>query len=126
MDTIIVPTKVSELTNDLAFQTKTEVNTAIQKVVGAAPEALDTLEEIAAKLSDNDDAVAGIVNTLSNKANVGDSYTKTESDAKYLTTSAASDTYLPKATYTASDILTKIKTVDGTGSGLDADMLDGY
>ena len=125
VDTIIVPTKVSELTNDLAFQTKTEVNTAIQKVVGAAPEALDTLEEIATKLSDNDDAVAGIVNTLSDKANVGDSYTKTESDAKYLTTDAASDTYLPKATYTASDILTKIKTVDGTGSGLDADMLDG-
>ena len=61
VDTIIVPTKVSELTNDLAFQTKTEVNTAIQKVVGAAPEALDTLEEIATKLSDNDDAVAGIV-----------------------------------------------------------------
>lgn len=27
---------------------------------------------------------------------------------------------------TASDILTKIKTVDGTGSGLDADLLDGY
>ena len=126
VDTIIVPTKVSELTNDLAFQTKTEVNTAIQKVVGAAPEALDTLEEIATKLSDNDDAVAGIVNTLSDKANVGDSYTKTESDAKYLTTDAASNTYLPKATYTASDILTKIKTVDGAGSGLDADTVDGY
>ena len=44
----------------------------------------------------------------------------------YLTTGAASDTYLPKATYTASDILTKIKTVDGAGSGLDADRLDGY
>ena len=43
----------------------------------------------------------------------------------YLTTGAASDTYLPKATYTASDILTKIKTVDGSGSGLDADLLDG-
>ena len=27
--------------------------------------------------------------------------------------------------YTASDILTKIKTVDGAGSGLDADLLDG-
>lgn len=29
------------------------------------------------------------------------------------------------ATYTASDVLTKIKTVDGEGSGLDADLLDG-
>ena len=43
----------------------------------------------------------------------------------YLTTGAASDTYLPKLAYTAADILTKIKTVDGAGSGLDADTLDG-
>ena len=43
------------------------------------------------------------------------SYTKTESDNKYLLKSA----------YTASDILSKLKTVDSTGSGLDADLLDG-
>ena len=29
------------------------------------------------------------------------------------------------SSYTASDVLTKIKTVDGSGSGLDADLLDG-
>lgn len=29
------------------------------------------------------------------------------------------------ADYTAADVLTKLKTVDGTGSGLDADLLDG-
>ena len=28
--------------------------------------------------------------------------------------------------YTASDVLTKLKTVDGSGSGLDADLLDGF
>lgn len=33
--------------------------------------------------------------------------------------------YLPASSYTASDVLTKIKTVDGTGTGLDADLLDG-
>lgn len=33
--------------------------------------------------------------------------------------------YLPAANYTASDVLTKIKTVDGSSSGLDADLLDG-
>lgn len=32
---------------------------------------------------------------------------------------------LESSTYTATDVLTKIKTVDGTGSGLDADLLDG-
>lgn len=33
--------------------------------------------------------------------------------------------YVAVGTYTAADVLTKIKTVDGTGSGLDADLLDG-
>ena len=32
---------------------------------------------------------------------------------------------LESSSYTANDVLTKIKTVDGTGSGLDADLLDG-
>ena len=38
---------------------------------------------------------------------------------------SALNTKLDKTVYTASDVLTKIKTVDGTGSGLDADKLDG-
>lgn len=35
------------------------------------------------------------------------------------------DNALPAASYTASNVLTKLKTVDGVGSGLDADLLDG-
>jgi hypothetical protein len=37
----------------------------------------------------------------------------------------ALDSKLPSSSYTASDVLTKIKTVDGSGSGLDADTVDG-
>lgn len=33
---------------------------------------------------------------------------------------------LPAASYTAADVLAKLKTVDGGGSGLDADTVDGY
>lgn len=33
---------------------------------------------------------------------------------------------LESSAYTASDVLTKLLTVDGTGSGLDADLLDGF
>jgi hypothetical protein len=33
---------------------------------------------------------------------------------------------LPAANYTAADVLAKLITVDGTGSGLDADFLDGH
>ena len=32
---------------------------------------------------------------------------------------------LDTSAYTAADVLTKVKTVDGAGSGLDADLLDG-
>lgn len=46
---------------------------------------------------------------------ITDAYTKTEADNKYLL----------KTSYTAADILAKLKTVDGSGSGLDADLLDG-
>jgi hypothetical protein len=35
------------------------------------------------------------------------------------------DAKLASSSYTASDVLTKIKTVDGSGSGLDADLWDG-
>ena len=40
--------------------------------------------------------------------------------------SVDSTNYLSSANYTASDVLNKLKTVDGAGSGLDADLLDGY
>lgn len=36
------------------------------------------------------------------------------------------DAKLASSSYTASDVLTKIKTVDGASSGLDADTLDGF
>lgn len=35
-------------------------------------------------------------------------------------------TFLLSSAYTAADVLAKLKTVDGSGSGLDADTLDGY
>lgn len=47
-----------------------------------------------------------------------------ESDVTNLVTDLAAK--LPAASYTAADVLIKIKTVDGTGSGLDADFLDGH
>lgn len=46
---------------------KQYVDDLINGLINGAPEALDTLKEIADKLSDNDDAVAGIINTLANK-----------------------------------------------------------
>lgn len=51
-------TKVSELINDSGYQTLDEVKAEIQKIIGTAPEVLDTLQEIAEAL-DNDPNFAG-------------------------------------------------------------------
>ncbi len=45
-------------------QTNTNINTAIQNLIGTAPEALDTLGEIAEKLNNNDNTVAAITNQI--------------------------------------------------------------
>ena len=62
-----VPTAISAFTNDSGYQTLTQVNTAIQAVVGAAPAALDTLAEIAAQLASDESAVAALTTTVSTK-----------------------------------------------------------
>ena len=50
----------------------------------------------------------------------------TAAEVGALTQTSADARYLLKSAYTAADVLAKIKTVDGSGSGLDADLLDGY
>jgi len=65
-----VPTTVSSFTNDSGYQTSAQVSTAIQAVVGAAPAALDTLQEIATQLSNDQSAVAALTNVVSTKASI--------------------------------------------------------
>lgn len=48
-----------------------------------------------------------------------------EADANFSNLNTEVGLKLNAASYTAEDILTKLKTVDGSGSGLDADLLDG-
>jgi len=51
--------------------------------------------------------------------------TNAEIDTNFSNLNTDIGTRLLSTDYTAADVLTKIKTVDGTGSGLDADLLDG-
>ncbi|MGK0546343.1 hypothetical protein ACSEE7_12650 [Halomonas cupida] len=71
----------------------------IASLVAAAPGALDTLNELAQALGDDPNFAATMTNALAQK--------------------------LDASAYTASDVLAKLLTVDGPGSGLDADLLDG-
>ena len=80
----------SDLTNTLKeYATKQDVDNRVKEVIGTAPEALDTLGEIADKLSNNDDVVSAIVNTLSEKANTADVYNKSDVDTKVATINSA-------------------------------------
>ena len=51
--------------------------------------------------------------------------TETELTAKGYATTTQVNTKLDSSAYTAADVLSKVKTVDGVDSGLDADLLDG-
>ncbi len=94
------------------------VDGRIQYVVGTAPEALDTLGEIAAALTTNKDKIGTIITEISTKADRGTVenalmgkatkeelakkadkdtvYTKPESDERYLQQTDAKETYLTK------------------------------
>jgi hypothetical protein len=74
-------------------------DTAIANLVASAPATLDTLNELAAALGDDPNFATTVTNSIATKLN--------------------------SSAYTAADVLTKIKTVDGSGSGLDADTVDG-
>lgn len=81
------------------FASTTYVDDEIAAVIAVAPAALDTLNELAAAIGDDADYAGTVTTLLSNKLN--------------------------STAYTAADVLAKLLTVDGAGSGLDADKLDG-
>jgi hypothetical protein len=74
-------------------------DTSIANLVDTAPSTLDTLNELAAALGDDPNFATTISTQIGLK--------------------------LDASAYTASDVLSKLLTVDGSGSGLDADLLDG-
>lgn len=82
-----------------ALRVKQAIDAAIDALVGAAPAQMDTLNELAAAITENGDTSSALTALIASK--------------------------LDAATYTPQDILAKLLGVDGTGSGLDADKLDG-
>ena len=73
------------LTDDIVssdYASKTYVNERIAEIIGGAPEALDTLNEIAEKLADGDSTVAALTNEISSKASIDSVYSKEDIDSK--------------------------------------------
>lgn len=72
--------QLNEVKGDYA--TKKEVNDRITSLINSAPEALDTLGEIADALSKDNDAIKAINQVLTGKADKSDTYTKRDIDTK--------------------------------------------
>ena len=62
------PTRLSDFTNDLYFANTNYVDTAVADIVGGAPGALDTLNELAAALNDDENFGSSVTNDLATKA----------------------------------------------------------
>lgn len=63
-----VPTNISSFTNDSGYQTSSQVDSRINEIIGSAPAALDTLEEIAEALNNDPDFASSITTLISQKA----------------------------------------------------------
>ena len=130
------PTAVSG-TNTTQVATTAFVQSAVSSLINGAPGALDTLDELAAALGDDANFASTVTNSLATKAPLASpaltgTPTAPTAAADTNTTQVATTAfvvgqgYLKSASYTAADVLSKILTVDGSSSGLDADLLDGY
>ncbi|WP_108459200.1 hypothetical protein [Devosia naphthalenivorans] len=109
------------------------ITAAVDALKGDAPEAFDTLVEIASKLSDNDDAVAVLVGQIAQKADASNTYTRTQVDLALGTkadatatsnalgakadTSTVNTALLLKAAYDLSNVTqTTVRNKAGTGT----------
>ena len=122
--------------NTTKIATTAFVSTAISNLINGAPAALDTLNELAAAMADDAAFSTTVTNNLALKLNLSGgqmtgnltfSGSQTVDGRDLSVDGAKLDGIEAGATadQTASEILTLVKTVDGTGSGLDADLLDG-
>lgn len=107
IDSIHIPSKVSELENDSNYQTEDQVNSRIQAVVGAAPETLDTLKEIGDALGNDPDFAATMTNKLTEINNKIGSNTYTDSN------------YLGKETNLTDAVLQLDEEIKATNDNLD-------
>jgi hypothetical protein len=64
------PSLLSEFNNDVGFATVTYIDVAISNLINFAPDTLDTLNELAAALNDDENFATTVTNSLASKANL--------------------------------------------------------
>jgi hypothetical protein len=68
LGTPTIPSKVSDITNDLNFVTSTQLTTAVNNILDSAPAALNTLNELAAALGDDPNFATTVISAINLKA----------------------------------------------------------
>lgn len=111
----------TDLANTLKeYATKADVDGRIKDVIGTAPEALDTLGEIAEVLNGNGDAIDAINGVLAGKADKADTYTKADVDGKVATINSTIEAETSRATTAESTITTNLNTEIGRAKAEEA------
>ena len=124
---------ISDFASTVINTVLSDLSTATNAVINTTDSILSALGKLQKQISDNLVTLTNHIGNISNphsvtKSQVGLSNVDNTSDVnKPVSTvmQTALDTKLASSSYTASDVLTKIKTIDGASSGLDADLLDG-
>ena len=116
--------------DDAPGATQNYVDEKIADVVDGAE--LDTLSQLSESIGNDPTFSSTVMSLISNTAaQFANYYTETQVDAMfggYYTETQVDgllSSKLDSSSYTAADVLAKMLTVDGAGSGLDADLLDG-
>ena len=65
-----VPTNLSDFTNDLSYATETYVDSKVLDLIDSAPDALNTLNELAQSLNDDSNFAGTVTNQLALKADI--------------------------------------------------------
>ena len=100
------------------YATKIYVDERFQHLIGEAPEALDTLEEIANKLKQDDEIFATLQEILSGKAAKDDVYTKGEIDRQTADLSNAVQTETQRATLAENGLQSQIDALNSDAAAL--------
>ena len=114
--TAAIPTKVSELENDVKHATEEYVNTKVAELVDNAPETLNTLKEVADALNENASTVEALNQAIGNKVDKTD-YPITANSNQVLTTNNKGEkVWEEKLAYTTAETIPFLEefTWDGT------------
>ena len=84
---LTIPTNNNELANGAGYQTASDVNNIIKTIVDAAPDALNTLKELATALGNDANFAGTITAELAKKANTSDLVAITNSEIDTIWTS---------------------------------------